>query len=274
MKSKLSELFYNQELKSTKYLTYLDTYEQLFEPFKEKKITFVEIGAKNGGSLMMWKNYFSKESRIIGIDLNSKAKILEKNGLEIFIGDQSDENFWKNFFSKVGPVDIVLDDGGHINIDQIVTCEMCIPNINDGGILLTEDVSTSYMKRFSNPSKYSFINYSKKKIDDINFRFPNIGNLKNSLNKYIHSIEFFESIVCFKINRKKCFINEGITNSGKDLDIEDLRFGEQKTMIRLRKNFSFLRNIRLFKYISIKIVSLTNRFSIFSKNLRSKKFFN
>ena len=239
MKNKLIDLFYNQKLKSTKYTTYLDTYEQLFEKYKEKKITFVEIGAKNGGSLLMWKNYFSNDSRIIGIDLNPDAKKLEANGLEIFIGDQSDESFWKNFFNEVGPVDIVLDDGGHLNIEQIITCEMCIPNINNDGILLTEDVSTSYMKRFLNPSKYSFINYSKKKIDDINFRFPEIGRLENSLNKYIHSIEFFESIVCFKINRDKCLINKGITNSGEDIGIEDLRLGKQKTIRSLRNKFFF-----------------------------------
>ena len=36
-----------------------------------------------------------------------------------------------------------------------------IPNINDGGIIITEDTHTSYLKKFGNPSKYSFINYSK-----------------------------------------------------------------------------------------------------------------
>jgi hypothetical protein len=39
----------------------------------------------------------------------------------------------------------------------------------------------------------------------MNFRFPNLGNFNHSLNKYIHSIFFFESIVCFNINKKLLF---------------------------------------------------------------------
>ena len=40
---------------------------------------------------------FFGESEIIGIDLNEKAKELEKYGFEIFIGDQSKPEFWKTF---------------------------------------------------------------------------------------------------------------------------------------------------------------------------------
>ena len=47
----------------------------------------------------MWRNYFGKKARIIGVELNPKAKELEKKGFKIFIGDQSDPNFWK-FFRK------------------------------------------------------------------------------------------------------------------------------------------------------------------------------
>ena len=97
--------------------------------FRGKKITFVEIGVLSGGSLFMWKDYFGKDARIIGVELNPDAKKFEKEGFEIFIGNQSDENFWKDFFDKVGEVDIVLDDGGHTNFQQIVTCCSCITSI-------------------------------------------------------------------------------------------------------------------------------------------------
>ena len=45
----------------------------------------------------MWKNYFGNDARIIGIELNPEAKKFEKEGFEIFIGNQSDENFGKIF---------------------------------------------------------------------------------------------------------------------------------------------------------------------------------
>ena len=37
------------------------------EKYREKKITFVEIGVLSGGSLFMWRNYFGKNARIISV---------------------------------------------------------------------------------------------------------------------------------------------------------------------------------------------------------------
>ena len=75
--------------------------KKLFSKYRDKKITFVEIGVLSGGSLFMWRNYFGKDARIIGVELNSEAKKFEKDGFEIFIGNQSDENFWKDFLKKL-----------------------------------------------------------------------------------------------------------------------------------------------------------------------------
>ena len=127
--SDLLNFFKKSKYYSLKYKNYFPIYEKLFTKFRGKKITFVEIGVLSGGSLFMWKNYFGNNARIIGIELNPEAKKFEKEGFEIFIGNQADENFWKDFFEKVGEVDIILDDGGHTNFQQIVTCCSCIPFI-------------------------------------------------------------------------------------------------------------------------------------------------
>ena len=111
-------------------------------------------------------------------------------------------------------MDVILDDGGHTNYQQIITVNNCIPNIKDGGILITEDVHTSYIKdKWYNPSKRSFINYSKKLIDDINSRYPGIKKQKFSLNRYIYSIQNFESITVFNVDRKLSKINKEIRNN-------------------------------------------------------------
>lgn len=248
-------------------------YESLFRSYRDRKITFVEIGTKDGGSLLMWKKFFHNSSRIIGIDVNPKAKELEQYGVEIFIGDQSDSIFWKNFFEKVGNVDIVLDDGGHTNTQQIITVENAVKNINNNGMLIIEDTFTSYLNKFANPDKYSFINYAKKKIDDINFRFPNIGKLKNSINQYVYSMEFFESAVCFKIDSSRCLINEDISNNKKILGIEDLRHGKQKTVRNLRTKFSFFYKIRIFRLIAKYFMGKIIHYKIKIQNKKNKKFF-
>ena len=163
----LLDLFYDSKYYSLKYKNYFPIYEKLFSQYRGKEITFVEIGVLSGGSLQMWKKFFGEKARIIGIDLNSDAKKFEELGFEIFIGSQSDKVFWKNFFSKVGSVDIILDDGGHTNFQQIMTTCICVPLIRDNGMLVVEDVFHSYgvsygSKGFYNPSKYSFINFCKK----------------------------------------------------------------------------------------------------------------
>ncbi len=49
----------------------------------------------------MWRNFFGSKARIIGIDMNPNAKKWEKHGFEIFIGSQSDKNFWRNLCKKL-----------------------------------------------------------------------------------------------------------------------------------------------------------------------------
>ena len=257
--------YFNQsKYYSLKYKNYFPVYEKLFSKFRGKKITFVEIGVLSGGSLFMWKDYFGKDARIIGVELNPDAKKFEKEGFEIFIGNQSDENFWKNFFDKVGQVDIVLDDGGHTNFQQIVTCCSCVPSIKENGLMVVEDVFHSYglsygAKGFFNPSKYSFINFCKKSIDDINFRFPESKKFQFSLNRFIYSVEFFESIVAFKINKNLCSSkNEVIFSKGKNLEHKDYAHlhnqnipGSNKFVLKIKKILkSFRGNL---KYIVFKI---------------------
>ena len=73
-----------------------------------------------GGSLFMWRDFFGDKARIIGIDFNPNAKKWASAGFEIFIGNQSDEKFWSEFNNTVGPIDVVLDDGGHTYKQQII----------------------------------------------------------------------------------------------------------------------------------------------------------
>jgi hypothetical protein len=235
--SELYTIFKNSNLFSTKHLKYFDCYEELLQKYKNKKITLVEIGVLSGGSLLMWRNYLGNEARIIGIDLNESAKKLKKYGFEIFIGNQSDPEFWKKFYKKVGKIDILIDDGGHTNNQQIVTLTSSLANINNDGIIIVEDTHSSYMKNFDNPSKYSFINFMKKTIDDLNSKFPGLKKFKYSLNDYIYALVFYESLVGIKIDRKRCYENKKIKNNGSKKILKDIRVVNRKN--NFLKNFFF-----------------------------------
>ena len=249
---KLFQIYKNLKHVSIKCDTYFQVYEELFNKYVGKKITFVEIGVLHGGSLFMWREYFGKNARIIGIDLNDKAKELEKYGFEIFIGSQSDKNFWKSFYNKVGKIDILLDDGGHGNEQQIITLNEAIQNTTDDGIIVIEDTHTSYLKKFGNPSKHSFINYSKYLIDVVNSRFPEIKNNNNNFKNKIYSVFFYESIVSIKINSKRSIETTLLKNNENEISqFIDLRTTDHfpKISSYIDKNLPYLHKIPIIRKI-------------------------
>jgi hypothetical protein len=208
---------------SIKHSSYFQVYEELLSQYRGKPITFVEVGVLNGGSLFMWRHFFGPQARIIGLDLNPQAKKWEKGGFEIYIGSQNDPQFWENFFASVGNVDVLLDDGGHTNEQQIITTHYAVPHINDGGMVIVEDVHTSFMREFGNPSKYSFTGYVAKIIDGIHSRFPAITRSANPLINAVYAVSSYESIVAFKIDRSKCFTSSITSNNGISSAAEDFR---------------------------------------------------
>lgn len=207
---------------SFKHTTYFSVYDKLLIPYQNKKITFVEVGVLHGGSLFMWREFFGSKARIIGVDLNPRAKKWEAEGFEIHIGDQEDPHFWREFISTVGPIDVFLDDGGHTYSQQIVTAECVLDSISDGGILVIEDTHTSLMDGFGD-QKYSLIKYTKLWIDKINSRFSSFNTDQNAAK--VWSVEFFESLVAFKINNEASELkSEPIWNKENQDYSGDLRY--------------------------------------------------
>jgi hypothetical protein len=213
--------------RSIKHSTYFQVYDELFAKYRGKNITFVEIGIFGGGSLFMWRDFFGPEARIIGVDLHPGVTKWQEHGFEIFVGSQSDEAFWKSFRERVGPVDIVLDDGGHTFEQQIVTTESLLTSIKDGGMLVVEDTHTSYMTGFG-PGRYSFIEYVKRLIDRINHRFGEFDS--SAADRRVWSVQIFESIVAFHVNRPASEFRSHPTENGGERDLaEDMRDHDNAT---------------------------------------------
>lgn len=123
-----------------KWTHYFDIYHRHFQKFVGKEVHVVEVGIYSGGSLDMWKAYFGPKCRIYGVDLEGACKAYEDERTQVFVGDQSDRGFWREFRKQVPQVDILVDDGGHVPEQQIVTLEEILPHIRPGGIYLCEDV--------------------------------------------------------------------------------------------------------------------------------------
>jgi len=153
-----------------KCLHYFDIYHRHFSVFRGQEVTLVEFGVFHGGSLQMWKDYFGPKARIIGVDINPRCKSLEEDQIEIHIGDQEDRNFLRKFRDEIGPVQILIDDGGHTMGQQICTFEEMFPAVGIPGIYLAEDLHTSYWEAYGGGVRRpgSFIEYSKDLIDQLN----------------------------------------------------------------------------------------------------------
>lgn len=78
--SNLHEYFLNNsENIIHKWIHYFDIYERHLCRFIEKSPVIMEIGVGGGGSLQMWKNYFGKGSKVIGLDIDTNCKKHEED---------------------------------------------------------------------------------------------------------------------------------------------------------------------------------------------------
>jgi cephalosporin hydroxylase len=113
-------------------------YDKEFEKYQDKPIKLLEIGLFRGGSLILWENYFS-QAEIIGIDVinfGSKEIAEQLKRCKVFINDAYSINFSK-FLPKF---DIMIDDGPHTEESQMKFLEIYIPRLNDGGVMVIEDI--------------------------------------------------------------------------------------------------------------------------------------
>lgn len=123
-----------------KWAHYLDIYHRHFQRFIGKQVHILEVGVYSGGSLDMWKEYFGPKCQVYGIDIREECKALETESIKIFIGDQANRDFWTRFRKEVPVLDILIDDGGHLLEQQIVTLEEMLPHLRPGGVYVCEDI--------------------------------------------------------------------------------------------------------------------------------------
>lgn len=273
MSQGLREIYESVPYLSIKYDSYFPVYEALLQRYVDCKVTIVEVGIFNGGSLFMWRNFFGPKARIIGIDLNPDAREWERHGFEIYIGDQSCDTFWTELFQKIGKVDVLIDDGGHTNRQQIVTSHYAIQNINDGGVLIVEDVHTNYFREFGNPSRYSFVNFARRIVDGVNSRAYSLRRTYAQYSSRVYSVSFFESMVAFQIDSRLCKQSEPTSNNGASRGVTDFRYQGRVTssLFTLKNKFASSGSIaaRLIKRGVDMLLSLLSK----AEAIRYRKFF-
>lgn len=124
-----------------KWRHYFPVYERHLCRFVGKAPVVVEIGVYSGGSLRMWRDYFGRGSRIVGVDLAPECRAYENEVTTIVTGDQSDPGVHRQV-AVAAPegIDVVIDDGGHQPHQQRAALEGLLPQLRPGGVYIVEDV--------------------------------------------------------------------------------------------------------------------------------------
>lgn len=127
-----------------KWRHYFEIYERYLSRYRGTACTYLEIGVAQGGSLDIFQEYLGPDARIVGVDINPECKKQERPGVEILIGDQGDGDFMARSVVPTGPFDIILDDGGHIPDQQLVSFFSLFPHLKDGGLYIVEDLHSTF----------------------------------------------------------------------------------------------------------------------------------
>ena len=203
--SDLSAIFLNNTSKDIdKWHHYFPIYDRYFSRFRGKPVNILEIGVFKGGSLKMWKQYFGKDSKIFGMDIDPKCKQYENinERISVIIGDQTDQKFMSELMDKLPKIDIFIDDGGHTTRQQINTFLACYDKISDNGVYLCEDLHTNYWPNFID-SNTTFVDFAKKHVDYLNAWFFDGHNKMPSetiplFTGITHSVSFYNSVIVFE----------------------------------------------------------------------------
>lgn len=198
---------------------YTPHYMNHFKKFKNKRTRILEIGVGGydnpklgGGSLRMWKKYFLL-GKIFSIDIYDKSA-LEEARIKIYQGSQVDKIFLEKTINEIGPLDIIIDDGSHLNEHIIETFKILFPKLKDGGVYAIEDVQTSYWEDMGGDSSdlnnpKTAMNFMKSLTDCLNHQEILDENYEETyFDKNIVSIHFYHNLV---------FIHKGENNEKSNM---------------------------------------------------------
>jgi methyltransferase family protein len=149
-------------------------YNEEFKKYQDKEITLLEIGVYKGASLALWSKYFP-HAEIFGLDISDQRVSKYRNLDRVEVGICDAYSLGPEILDEIGNFDIIIDDGPH-TIPTLQKCmELYLPKLNDGGVMVLEDVQ--------DPSWFPILMESLplNLNDSINFECI---DLRENLNRY------------------------------------------------------------------------------------------
>jgi hypothetical protein len=134
---------------------YIQFYQKYFDPIKDTIKNILEIGILDhpdkirrpytGASLLMWQDYFPN-AKIYGVDIQDFKK-MNNERITTLIADQSNRVHLSSTMKNVlEPLNIIIDDGGHMMHQQQISFAFLFPILKSGGWYIIEDLHTSHLE--------------------------------------------------------------------------------------------------------------------------------
>lgn len=121
--------------------SYIPIYEQLFKDKRHSANHVLEIGIAKGGSILLWRKYFSK-ALIHAVDIYPQSELpSDLPKLPDVICYTNADAYSTEFLQYMYvPLDIVIDDGPHTFASQKSCIESYLPRLAKYGLLIIEDI--------------------------------------------------------------------------------------------------------------------------------------
>ncbi|MDF1793277.1 MAG: hypothetical protein P1U88_15280 [Thalassobaculaceae bacterium] len=202
--------------KIQKWHHYFDVYERHLARFRGTRCRLMEFGVMDGGSLELWSEYLGPDAEIIGIEINPKARAFDRlrPNIRVVTADQSDMAALETLSRDFGPIDIVIDDGGHTARQQIRTFNGMYASVEGHGVYICEDTHTSYWPDYMDAGDRTMMEHAKALIDEMHVIYrPDVvagkryatpldkrqGDLLVSrFAATTYSIQFYDSMIVFE----------------------------------------------------------------------------
>ena len=197
-----------------KWYQYFPVYEKHLERFRNRHVTFIEIGAAHGGGLQLFKGYLGPFAKLVGLDVDPRRKQLEADLINIRIGNQADVGFLTDVIAEFGQPDIVVDDGSHLQPDVNVTFDFLYPRVAKNGVYIVEDLHAAYWADHGGGlgEKGSFIERAKSFVDEMHAGYTRGALRRTALGDRTTSIHFYDSIVVFEVGEYRAPIDRATGN--------------------------------------------------------------
>jgi len=186
---------------------YAQHYQRHLAGRRWERLNVLEIGVggngdpKHGGqSLRMWRTFFPR-SRIYGIDLHDKSYHDERR-IRTFSGSQADTRFLEMVAQEIGRIDVIVDDGSHVNEHVIQTFQTLFPKLSDGGLYAIEDTQTAYWPQYGGTpfdvhNERTSMGFLKRLVDGLNWSERPDGRTREATYYEAHvvGVSFYHNLV-------------------------------------------------------------------------------